>query len=527
MNNDAAQSTNDQITDETAEARPANGGPTRSAIGLPTALALAAIVTLALFYHQRAGLTYPTPWSDEASFAYPALALARSGSLLAPELNPDRVIHWMPPGYTIASGMLYKIAGFSLGLARGLSLAWLLAGAIPFYLMLRHARPASHGGRTIRGGFDGFAGFDGFSIALVALFVLNAPAIALANTARMETMLLALALASFAFLQRGRLYPALGIGALAPLVHPNGLYFVAAIFVYALLNRRSIAGQASRRTLAIMIPALVAWGAYIIFSAANWSDFAADMSYQFERKGAYDLRSIIFSKLYILVSAGIIALTVFAGAEGLRSRSLLYFAIPSWLANLIGVEMWYKIFEHTAYLFFCAVALEAFGSLSGRFLAESVRWPARSAAVGLVALQFVAFENPLYYFTGLRWAGMRMAPSSYEYMAEGERSAVEGLIQRNRLADRPLRVHIFPEGDALLFQDLDRSMVVFSKPLFTQSEPDIYIIHRSRYEPSGQRRVERRSAKLAASGIDIDDPGALLIARDLNDRWYYRVSSPQ
>lgn len=521
MINDPAHSTNDPIeTDEAGIVRPDSGNQARPAIGLPTALALAAIALLALFYHQRAGLTYPTPWSDEASFAYPALALARSGSLLAPELNPDRVVHWMPPGYTIASGAIYKIAGFSLGLARGLSLAWLLAGAIPFYLMLRHSRPESHDGRTPRGGFDGF---DAFNLALVALFVLNAPAIALANTARMETMLLALALTSFALLQRGRFYPALAFGALLPLIHPNGLYFVAAIFIYALLNRRSIFEQTNRRAMALLIPAVVAWGAYITFSAANWSDFAADMAYQFERKGAYDLRSIIFSKRYILVSAGIIALTVFALAEGLRSRSLLYFAIPAWLANLIGVEMWYKIFEHTAYLLFCAVALEAFGCMAGRFFADSVRWPARMAAIGLISLQLVAFENPLNYFTGLRWAGMRMAPSSYEYMTEGERSTVEDLIRRNRLADRPLRVHIFPEGDALLFQDLDRSMVVFSKPLFTQIGPDIYIIHRSRFEPSGRLREERRSAKLAASGIDIGDPAALLIARNLNDRWYYRV----
>ena len=51
---------------------------------------------LQLAAHARAGFTFPPPWIDEAQFLWQAKAFAETGTLLAPQLHPERAIRWMP-----------------------------------------------------------------------------------------------------------------------------------------------------------------------------------------------------------------------------------------------------------------------------------------------------------------------------------------------------------------------------------------------------------------------------------------------
>src|SRR5438105_2633552 len=72
--------------------------------------------------HVVAGLTMPVPWPDESAFLWQAIAVQRTNSLFAPELNALREVFWMPPGYMIAVGALFKITGASLVAARWFSM---------------------------------------------------------------------------------------------------------------------------------------------------------------------------------------------------------------------------------------------------------------------------------------------------------------------------------------------------------------------------------------------------------------------
>ena len=87
--------------------------PPGGAAVLRWAVVLVAAVVY-LWLHAGASLTFPIPWPDEASAMWPAIAIERTGSLFAPQLNPERDVLWMPPGYMVVSGLIFKVFGFSL-----------------------------------------------------------------------------------------------------------------------------------------------------------------------------------------------------------------------------------------------------------------------------------------------------------------------------------------------------------------------------------------------------------------------------
>ena len=96
----------------------------RSAIGYWATLL--AFFGAYVWVHQLAGLTFPIPWPDEGTFLWQALAFADGNTLFAPQVHPDRHIMWMPPGYMIVQGLIFKWASFSLEWARWLSAIYLM-----------------------------------------------------------------------------------------------------------------------------------------------------------------------------------------------------------------------------------------------------------------------------------------------------------------------------------------------------------------------------------------------------------------
>ena len=89
----------------------------------------AAFIPAYLWVHRQAGLTFPVPWPDEGTLLWQALAVARDNTLFAPQINPERHVMWMPPGYMIVQGLVFKLTDFSLTWARMLSASYLL-GAV-------------------------------------------------------------------------------------------------------------------------------------------------------------------------------------------------------------------------------------------------------------------------------------------------------------------------------------------------------------------------------------------------------------
>jgi hypothetical protein len=110
-----------------------------------------ALALLQLAVHARAGFTFPPPWIDEAQFLWQAKAFADGGTLLAPQLHPERAIRWMPPGWFVLTGSALRVLGFDFALARALSFAWLLGGFALLAWLLRRL-PHAEGAQLLAGG---------------------------------------------------------------------------------------------------------------------------------------------------------------------------------------------------------------------------------------------------------------------------------------------------------------------------------------------------------------------------------------
>ena len=190
--------------------------------GLVLALAL---VQLAV--HARAGFTFPPPWIDEAQFLWQARAVADTGTLHAPQLHPERAIHWQPPGWFVLTGGALRVLGFDYALARALSFACLLAAFALLASLLRRL-PHAEGALLLAGGYF-----------LAGSFV------ATGNVARMEALLLLGVLAGFGCLRSGRSWLGLALLAATPLVHPNGVWFCAGGAVWAGAPRARGVGAAA------------------------------------------------------------------------------------------------------------------------------------------------------------------------------------------------------------------------------------------------------------------------------------------
>ena len=122
--------------------------------------------------HIAADYTLPPPWTDEASFLWPAYAFASNNSLRAPQYNPDRDIFWMPPGYMVIVGTAFKITGLSLEAARWFS--WVCT-VLSFVMLVM---------------FVGRYPVSVVSTGLLSLFFLSSAAVAIGNVARMDALLL-------------------------------------------------------------------------------------------------------------------------------------------------------------------------------------------------------------------------------------------------------------------------------------------------------------------------------------------------
>lgn len=145
---------------------------------------IVAVVALYVLIHYQLGLSFPTPWPDEAHFLWQAHAFATNNSLFSEVLNTERTIMWMPPGYLILTGLYFKVVGTSLEAARLLSL---LAMAAFFVLLVR---------------FMAHYGHRWFALGLTSLFFFNARFIACGNIARMEALLLLAIVCAFILLKK-------------------------------------------------------------------------------------------------------------------------------------------------------------------------------------------------------------------------------------------------------------------------------------------------------------------------------------
>ncbi len=460
-----------------------------------------------VFVHYKAAFSFPVPWSDEAHFLWQSIAVQRTNSLFAPQIEKGRELLMMPPGYMLVLGAIQKLFGFSFSFARALSMLFLI---LAFAALVAIAQEYEY--RTL-------------SLLLIGMFFLSKHFIAAGNVARMEALLILVIAAAYWLMQKNRFYPALGLLAVSPLIHPNGFYFFLAGLGYFFWTNRSRlkdAAPAKIDWLFILLP-LILWALYLFHVRSQWQFFLADMAYQFARKGGRDIPALFLTYQNLAIIVVLAAAMIYSARKRMRAAFLLVLAIPAWLAAVIGHEMWYQIYGS---IFLMAVGalflnivhklLEERHLLRSRFMKPA----AGTLALVLITLLFIRagmIENPIGYPWNIRWAGMKIS-KNLSYFNNADAVAIKQWLKSKAHKDRLTAVNFYPAADSLFFSDLENEGFRLSADIIKIARADIYIIHFSRELPEWTLREIKSRFKMAA--IDPSSAKNIILRRDNTEVWY-------
>jgi hypothetical protein len=492
--------------------------------------ALAAIIVATMVVvHFAAGFTLPAPWGDEAFFVWQARAFERWNNFAAPELDASRPVLLLPFIYQFILGMAFKILGYSLGLARGLSLAFTIGG---FVLLAMSARRRA-------------APLAG--LVLIGAFMMNGHFVAMANNARMEALLFAVICGAMLLMQHGRIWIALAILSFSPMIHPNGVLFLAPALVYAVAVQKVHRTRPSRTALIIFAAAALAWLANGLYAVSYWPGLMHDIAYRFSETSTATSGWSQFGGWHAVTLALIIATGVLGAVRKIRIGYLVTFAIGSWLMHRVRIEQWYEVFGTLSYLLLSLAVLEVatqvLPSLKTRF-GSAPRWAVASVAlVGLLGLNLASgrVPGPKGYLEDLDVNGMRVA-GSVGYFTGEDRAALETYF-RASVADGAKTFEMYPWGDTLLIGDFEKSGMRFQIPYFDPAfsagaktwawgfgptewpTADVYVVRTSRYQP--RWLDERFKATLARAEQRTGKKAEILRSRDETEVWYaIRAGAP-
>jgi hypothetical protein len=470
---------------------------------LPLMLLLIAYTVL----HFLAGYNLPTPWPDEAHFIWQANAVAEHFSLLAPELNPDRIIFWMPHGYLIILGLVIKLFGLSLAVARTFSFFTALAAVGMLVVMLKR-----YLGST-------------FALLLSVPFVLGTPFVACGNIARMESLLLAMILASMLCLMHRRLVSGIALLALTPLIHPSGVPFLIAGLATLpyLVGMPGVWRRPTKSELAAIAFVLIAWGAYALLLSAHWTDFSHDMSYQMWRKSRRDIMSVLLAPTSISLALAVAVGAFYGIRRKLKSLVLLAVVVPAWWVAAVGGEMWYRVFYSVASLCFLTFSWTAISD-AGRLIQNGRH---RALAVGLMTVAVLAVIisderrgplGPPMLFPDLRpWHGMSY--TSRPYITQEEIQTLETRLRSLPTTGGKSIVEFYPDAEAFFFQNARSATVQFNCRVFSEHYADWYLVHFSTGIPTMVQQLtmeKMRDLGISPAGMS----NFAVLQRDSTDAWY-------
>ena len=465
-----------------------------------SALLVAVTVAVSWVAHVRAGWTLPVPWPDESAFLWQSISVMEHGSLFSPVLNPHQPVMWMPPGYMIVTGFLFKLFRFSLANARWLSWVFSVATYLGAITLFKEAR------RTI----------TPVITVISSIFFLGSCFVVMGNVARMESMLMAMVVWSFVLLARGMVWYALSILFVAGLVHPNAVNFFVAGLAWSACNYGKSWPAPRRRELATGVITILLIAAYCAYLSAHWSAFSAQMAFQMERKRMlfHDTPRFLFNfKKLFFVAAYLCAMGTALRVER-RAFLPLLLGFASFATFITTREMWYDVY------FVLSIILLAGGVvlMVDRLTHDNHRTLGRTAVVALAAL-FVAFglgesfaESPFGYPSHMRWHQMRMGDVGVPYIEQADITRVVSAL--DSLATDPAlqRVQFYPLPDALLFRSKIGKRWSPVQPVFTESTADVVVVHISRYFPAAWDESTRHFIDLVGSGVWMSE-------RDSTESW--------
>lgn len=461
---------------------------------------MAATLAVSWVAHVKAGWTLPVPWPDESAFLWQSISFMEHGSLFTPVLNPNQHIMWMPPGYMVLTGLLFKLVPFSLANARWLSWLFSVTAYLGILTLFKETR------RTIAPVIT----------VIVSVFFLGSFFVVMGNVARMESLLLAMVVWSFVLLAREKVWYALSILLAAGLVHPNGAYFFVAGLAWCGWNYgRSwpAAGRLQFAACGAAVLLVFAYGAYVL---THWTAFSAQMAFQLERKRLlfHDTPRFLLNFKKLSFVAGYLVTMVVAVRVDRRVLLPLLLGCAAFAAFITTREMWYDVF------FVLSIVLLA-GNLVllvDRLAYDHHKTLARITAGALAAL-FVAFglsesfaESPLGYPARMRWHEMRIGDSDVQYIKHADVTGVVSVLDSLATDPQLKRVQFYPHADALLFRSQTGARWSFVQPVFTEPTTDVVVVHVSRYLPASWDEMTRRFNDLAGSGVWASE-------RDVTESW--------
>ena len=337
--------------------------------------------------HVWAGYTLPRPWPDESHFIAPALALVDGDGLSVPELNAPQGIFWMPSGYYVAQAPLLAVGLDPLAAGRLLS----LLGVVAFAVALAAA--------AIRAGVTPVVAFGA-----VLVWIFMPRVVTIANIARMEGPVLALAGVALYGIAVDRWRLAVAAGWLAPLVHPIGLVVAIAVTAAAVVRTPPRPWTRLERIALAVVGAL--WVAQVAYFLANADLAGAHLGFQFTRKAGRAITPRWWHWALLLVAAGGgLAATLRARRGDVELRivwTMLALTGGFVLIDVVGREMWYEfIGRETAVLVLvlAAVAALRYADRAGR--------PARPLVIALSVVAALGAGVALRQTLTTTWYGMR------------------------------------------------------------------------------------------------------------------------
>jgi hypothetical protein len=481
-------------------------------------------IATSIWLNSRAAFGFPIPWPDESIFIYPAISFSETASLFAPELHPERDLLWMPPTYALVMATLFKTIGFSLGIARASSLAFIL---VAFFVLLAMMRRYDGGSYVM--------------LLITALIFLSPPFVAAGNVARMDALLLLVICVAFLFLQQGDVWKALSLLAFSPLIHPNGFYFalsgagytVVQTWNQVIISRAAVElrhieptedklkFQFTKFDFILISLVLTAWLGYGIYVALHWDSFLNDMAFQFQRKGDRDILASLSLRRTALLLV-VLALAAYAAYQKMNIQFLVWLAIPAWIIKKIGLEMWYGIYDLIFYIIVSALVFAIAKDIADRYLTTEI-WRDLTLTITVILLclwhfgsdRIISPFDASYQEVKIgRWYAVDDPP----YWTDEDRAAVQNFLQESLKSKKPLAVQFHPEADAMLFNQLRPEGITFSQQYFSERKPDVYVIHLSKYMPDFWAKTN--AAIFSEIGLDTAIRAASYM-RNGTEKWYF------
>jgi hypothetical protein len=469
-------------------------------------VALACVFVAYLLRRAMVDLRFPVPWPDEGSFLWQALAFRDRLSLFAPEVNPEREALWMPPGFMVLEGTIFKLVPFSLSGARTLSALFVCGAVACVFAWLRRFETKLL-----------------FSV-LAGLFLFCPIAAMAGNVARMEGLELVVIAAGFLLCERRRA-AAVGVLLLAPLVHPNGLFGAAVGIPYFLLVARPLRSTLRRTDVVVLVLAVVAWLLYAFHVSQHWPAFLRDMVAQLKFKqyvsasegGALGRleEPVVWGSAVALIAA-----KAFARRSGKPLGALGALGVALLVQTVTAAGWLYEVYPAFVVLVSSVVALDAF--FSG---AERLPWTGRArvgASVAAIAI-VVAFDASAYLGSAflersLDRAVVRRKSLSPAYVSDNDRTAVTRYLRSLIPPDGvpPVAVQFLPDAEALLFERLRTPSFLYVQQTFYEHRYDVLLVHDSVWFPPFVHDLELIKLLFAKGG---EYETTVIYERDGTERW--------